>query len=124
VTDVESRTVQNVIIGIGVNIRTADFPEGVAAVSLNAEGITRNRLAAEIAGRVLDVCERPGDKTVLDEYRAHSLVLGRAITYTKNGVLYHAKATGIDDSGGLIICGENGETDVLRSGEISVRLSE
>lgn len=125
VTDFESGMAQNIIIGIGMNISTANFPADIAetAVSLNPDGITRNRLIAEIANKLLDIFRNLSDRSYLEEYRAHSLVLGKHITYFKGGTAYSAKAVAIDDEGGLVVIADNGVTKVLRSGEISVRLS-
>lgn len=125
VTDFESGMTQNVVIGIGMNISTAYFPDDIAktAVSLNLNSITRNRLIAGIADEVLNVSDNLSDKSYLREYRECSLVLGKHITYSKNGIIYHAIATAIDDTGGLVVMRDNGETEELRSGEISVRLN-
>ena len=56
-----------------------------------------------------------------DEYAARSVVIGREITFTRNGETKHGTALGIDKHGGLIVCSDN-ETLLLDSGEISVRL--
>jgi BirA family transcriptional regulator, biotin operon repressor / biotin---[acetyl-CoA-carboxylase] ligase len=124
VTGFESGITQSIIIGIGININTVNFPADIAgiAVSLNPDGITRNKLTAEIAKNILDISENLSDKSYLDEYRAHSLVLEKYITYYKNGDAYNAKAVAVDDAGGLVVMDDNGLTEVLRSGEISIRL--
>lgn len=124
VTDFESGMTQSIAIGIGINISTADFPADIAevAVSLTPEGITRNRLVAEITKELLNFTGNLNDKSYMEEYRKYSLVLGKNITYYKNGAVYSAKATAIDDAGGLVVINSNGETEVLRFGEISVQL--
>lgn len=124
VTDFESGMTQSIVIGIGMNISTTHFPADIAevAVSLNPNGITRNRLIAEIAKELLDISEDLSNKSYLEEYRTHSLVLGKHITYYKNGNTHSAKATAIDDAGGLVVINDNGESEVLRCGEISICL--
>jgi BirA family biotin operon repressor/biotin-[acetyl-CoA-carboxylase] ligase len=124
VTGFESGITQSIIIGIGININTVNFPDDIAgiAVSLNPDGITRNKLIAEIAKNILDISGNLNDKSYLDEYRAHSLVLGKYITFYKNGDANCAKAIAIDDAGGLVVMYDNGVTEVMRSGEISIRL--
>ena len=60
---------------------------------------------------------------MLDEYRKKSLVIGKSIDYFINGQKNTATAVGIDGYGGLKIVKDDGTQDVLRSGEISVRLN-
>lgn len=130
VTDLESGTIQSILIGIGLNVRTTRFPKEIAdiAVSLHSEGtgkcVNRNRLIAVIASHLLDMVAEMGDTSYMEEYRSHSLVLGRTITYTQNGQTYEAQAVDIDDTGGLVVSHPNGETVVLRSGDITVRLQD
>lgn len=125
VTDFETNSVQSIVIGIGINIRTANFPKEIdtIATSLNDSKLTRNRLIAEITNELLNIIENINDKGYLQEYREHSLVLGKEIIYYKNNKAHKAKATSIDKFGGLEVLNENGTTEVLRSGEISVRLN-
>ena len=65
----------------------------------------------------------PEDKAYLDSYRSHSLVIGQRITYYIRGEAFTAKALEIDDDGGLIIKKNDGSIDILKSGEISLRIS-
>jgi len=125
VMDFETGTAQSVLVGIGVNVRTMDFPEDLSgiAASLEPSGVTRNQLAAEIASRLLDLAGDLSDKSYLDEYRAHSMVLGKRITYYDGDKACSATAIGIDGSGGLVIQNEDGSSKVLSSGEISIRLA-
>jgi hypothetical protein len=54
----------------------------------------------------------------LDYYRQNSIVLGKEITYVKDGATYSGKVTKIDENGHLRL-EDGGE---LFGGEISVRL--
>lgn len=120
VTNFEEGTVDSVIIGIGINIKTVDFPEDVeVAGSLNAK-ISRSILIAEIVNELLDIAQ--GDyKAFIDYYRSHSMVIGERIKFIQNGRVTPATAVAIDETGGLEVELENGEHTVLRSGEISIR---
>ena len=124
ITDFETGTVQNVIIGIGINMKGTDFPEELRniAASLESAGVTRNQIVAEIANRLWHLSKNLSDRSYLDEYRKHSMVLGRKIRYRRNEAVFRATAVGIDDSGGLIVQNEDGSRLVLHSGEISIRL--
>lgn len=125
VTDFESGTVHSVIVGIGVNIRTVDFPQPIRdfAASLEPVDVTRNRIAAEIANQLLLLTQSLSDKSYLDDYRAHSMVIGKKINCYQGNSVFPATAIGIDDDGGLIIQHEDGSKQVLHSGEISIRLA-
>ncbi|MBQ8859241.1 MAG: biotin--[Clostridia bacterium] len=124
ISDLEAGVTRHVIIGVGVNVRTTDFPPelGDIAASLSPVGVNRNRMIAAITDRLLDVINRPQDTGYLVLYRKHSMVIGREIVYTENGVTHHARALDIDDFGGLVIERAGGVRGTLRSGEISVRL--
>lgn len=127
VNDYSTSTLKTVIIGIGVNISTEDFPEELKAVAgslslaapegLKDIGSFKQRLAESIARHVLclDSCGFP------EYYREHSIVLGRDIRYIEDGVSHEAHAVDIDDLGGLVI-EEHGQRRTLTSGEISIKM--
>lgn len=116
----EDGTVDSVIIGIGVNINTADFPDTVEGAGCLDVNISRSRLIAGIADELLDIAG--GDyKSFIDYYRSHSLVIGEKIKFIQNGRVTPALAVAIDETGGLKVALENGEHITLRSGEISIR---
>ena len=124
-SDFEAGTTHSVIVGIGLNVSQGDVPDELADIvgSLSCDGVTRNELAAEIAGRVLALSEDMTDKSYMARYRARSNVIGRRITFTRGDDVIPAEAVSIDDEGGLVVRRENGETEILRSGEITVRFS-
>lgn len=120
VTDFETQTVTSVIIGVGMNIKTVQFPDDVEnAASLNAD-IRRAELIAAIANELCHAAQSPA-KDYMDYYRAHSMIIGERINFIKNGVVTPAKAEYIDENGGLAVRLENGEITTLTSGEISIR---
>lgn len=119
--DVESGTVDSVVVGIGVNITEENFPKDIqskaGALGIN---ISRNRLAAEIIAQLYR-CLSLERAANLNDYKAHSLVLGKQVQFTKNGAAMTGKAVDIDDKGQLIVITDNGK-EILNSGEISVRI--
>lgn len=126
VTDFETATVQSLIIGIGVNVHETAFPPELAEIggSLQAQGLSRSALAAEIVNQLLPLAANLQDHSYLEDYRRYSLVLGREINYFIQGVAYPAVALAIDDEGGLLIRRKDGQELTLSSGEISVRLAK
>lgn len=120
VSDFELGVVTSVVIGIGVNIKTSDFPESVEhAGALNAD-VKRAQLIGAIADELLAITL--GDYSeFIEYYRNHSMLIGRKINYIENGRVTAATAIAIDEHGGLVIEDENGVQRTLNSGEISIR---
>lgn len=120
VSDFELGLVTSVIVGIGINIKTNDFPDDVErAGSLNAD-IKRADLIGAVADELLDIIG--GDYSeFIEYYRSHSMIIGKRINYIENGVVTPAKAVSIDETGGLVVKTENGTEKTLKSGEISIR---
>lgn len=116
----EENIVDSVIIGIGINISTQDFPEEVSIAGCLNTDVNRNKLVAQIANELSRIAG--GDyKYFIDYYRSHSMVIGEKIIFIKNGIAHPATAVAIDETGGLEVELENGEHTILRSGEISIR---
>ncbi len=118
-----------VILGVGVNLATEDFPvelRGVAG-SLGAKADTdmRRRLTEALAVGLFDIygCLKNGDFSYMEEYRAYSLVLGKEVRFTQNGEWYEGVAQGITDMGALTVKLLDGQVHMLNSGEISLRLN-
>ena len=115
------------ILGVGVNLCTDHFPDELCSIagSLLADGSgLRNRLTAELIVELSESLLRASDGAWLDEYRAHSNILGRPIRYTEQGREAFGIAEAIDEMGHLIVRQADGSLAVLASGEISVRISE
>ncbi len=124
VTDFESGTVQAIVIGIGLNISTSnsDFPDELSKIagSLNPENISRNIIVAQLINEVLAVYLDGDDNLLMDEYRQRCFLIGREITYFRNGVSCLGKVVDVNDQGNLIIEKENGVIEILNSGEVTL----
>ncbi|MCC8073420.1 MAG: biotin--[acetyl-CoA-carboxylase] ligase [Clostridiales bacterium] len=120
ITNFELNIVESVIIGIGININTVNFPKELdTAGSLNAR-ISRSELIATVTKELVDIASG-SYKEFIDYYRSHSMIIGSNIQFFKNGKMTNATAVGIDKTGGLEVRLENGKQTTLRSGEISIR---
>ena len=118
---------RTIIIGVGVNLYASELPSeisGIAGALLDAPsiGVTREALAAAIVKEILDIRQELTDGAFMEEYRRHSAVLGREISYIQNGVAHTGRAVDINERGHLIVRCDNGEKIALSSGEISVRI--
>ena len=126
VSDFETGLAQSIVIGIGINISTEEFPDEInsTATSLNFSGLSRNNLIAAVCDELVEICSDLSDKSYIESYREHSLIIGKEIDFYRNNVRHSATAVDIDSDGGLIVRFESGETEVLSSGEVTVRLSK
>lgn len=112
-----------VCVGIGVNLTTEVFPEDIRDIAGSIGTADRNRLCAEITDRLIFQYAHLSQRLFLTDYTDRSMVHGREVLYTDKDGEHRATATGIDRDGGLIV-NENGTLSTLRSGEISVKLSD
>lgn len=113
------------VVGVGVNVlgSASDFPPELAqrVTTLSACGgrVSVEETAAAVI-RELDALAvafpAAGDE-YLDEYRRHCVVPGRRVSVDGRAAL----ALGIDDGFGLTVRYDDGGTQTLRSGEVSVR---
>ncbi|GCF94595.1 bifunctional ligase/repressor BirA [Enterococcus florum] len=124
-TDVETSTLKHVVIGMGINfsIPQEAFPEEIRkkATSLypdTSPAITRNQLIIEIWNRFFQLLEA---KTTdfLVAYRQKSNVLGKQVTFERQGKSFSGKAVAINELGELVVAIGSKEM-ILSSGEISL----
>ena len=122
ITDFESGKIDMIIVGIGINCRTLDFPEELSAIagSLNAP-IDRSRLAASIRDHLLELAADLEGAPFMQEYRDLSLVIGKEIRYEQDHLPCSAWVKDINENGNLIIETPAHETEILSSGEISIK---
>ena len=118
--------VQALIIGIGINVTTSDFPEELKekAGSLGKE-LDRTGLVIAVLQKLLPELAHLEDLSYLDLYRSASVVLGKKIVYENNaGEPVTAIAAAIDDDGALVVEKADGIRETLHSGEVSIRTPE
>ncbi len=115
-----------VLIGVGVNLATEDFPDDLESIagSLGARADRRREAVLALCEALCDIHERlrEGDFSHMEEYRRRSTVLGREVTFVRNGVSAVGVAEEIKDSGALAVRLRDGSLALLGSGEISLRV--
>ncbi len=124
-----------VILGIGINIyRSSDIPEDILDVygSLYDKSCTMSKdmqrveaveTAAAVIKELSHLLYETDRKTLFDEYRDRSVVIGKEVEYLSGSLIKHAKVEGIDDNGAIILS-MDGNTGTYRDGEIRIRLSD
>ena len=127
--DMESGGLEYAVLGIGVNIKKPGrgYPaeiSGVAgAVYENGEPEpeTRSRMIAEILKRFWDYYRNLPGKAFLTEYKARSFIIGQDVDVIFGETSRRAQALDIDDGCRLVVQFEDGSTEALSSGEVSIR---
>ena len=115
--------IDNMIVGIGINVKEFDFPPSLKNIATSIENntnikISRNELISEIIN-FFDLYFID-NKNYLDLYKENSYVLGKDITVIQNDRQFFAKAIDIEDNGTLIVQ-EQEKIIKLISSDISIR---
>lgn len=123
VSDFESGRVESIIIGIGINCATTDFPEELTQIagSLGDSNLSRNRLAAIIATGLLKTFDRINDPEIINEYKSRSIMIGKTITYLHQGSEHTAVVLDINNKGNLVVKNADGLVNIISSGEVSIK---
>lgn len=103
------------VLGLGLNLYWPAAPDGMAGLwsTPPAEGF-REVLARHFASEFLNRCGNDASSWGLEEYRIRCRTIGREILWNPHGT---GTAVDIAADGGLIVDAD-GETRVLRSGEV------
>ncbi|WJW75122.1 bifunctional biotin--[acetyl-CoA-carboxylase] ligase/biotin operon repressor BirA [Thiohalobacter sp. IOR34] len=119
------------VIGVGLNVRMP--PDAASAIDqpwvdlhrLSHRPLSRNQVAGQILNDLIEVLvryEQEGLAVFLDEWRDHDLVAGRAVQLHLPDAVLAGRASGIDDSGALLVQ-VDGQPRRFASGEVSLRMT-
>lgn len=122
--------VNYVIIGMGINVNTTDFPEELQKIgtSLNIES-GKNYKRKDIVAQILIFFETYYDKYkqekslegILEAYKKLCITLKNDVQVINRDDAYWARPLDIDKAGSLIVEREDGSKETITSGEVSVR---
>lgn len=120
ISDFESGMIEAIIIGIGINVSTDNFPLEIASIatSLGLQEANRNQFIAEILNQLFAIIDEDF-KLVLNEYRMASCVFHKQITFNQKGEQFTGLVREINDLGNLVVS-SNGAEMVLTAGEVSI----
>ena len=121
--NLNTNIIDNMIVGIGINVKNFEFPPSLKNIATSIENntnikISRNELISEIIN-FFDLYFID-NKNYLDLYKENSYVLGKDITVIQNDRQFFAKAIDIEDNGTLIVQ-EQEKIIKLISSDISIR---
>lgn len=117
----ENGKIGYLVVGMGINVYKNAISDEISDIATSIESEIgsapdRNNLVAKI---ISEFFHESND--YLDEYRARSLVIGKAVTVIKATESYEATVLGINDDFSLQIQ-RDGKEERLFTGEISIRI--
>jgi len=115
-----------VILGIGVNVTTKAFSDDIKDIATalcehTSKQINRNELIAAILNELEIIYDNILSVDFIEEYKKRSCVIGKEVFLIRGDEKCKAFVLDIDTDGALIIKNENGETEHINTGEISIR---
>lgn len=131
-TSLESGLLDYAVVGVGLNyIRPKEgFPPELMDIAGSLYGpdgpppVTRGRMAAALIDSLMDALSHPEGGNILAEYRARSLVAGKRVLVLRGDIRRPALAEAVLEDGSLRVRYEDGKTEALCSGEVSILPSD
>ncbi|MBE6991498.1 MAG: biotin--[acetyl-CoA-carboxylase] ligase [Ruminococcaceae bacterium] len=117
-----------VVLGIGVNVYmpsegfTEDIADIAGALTETIRPDLRSRIAAAILDEFWEIYSKK--ENIAMEYNKRCIVPGNRVNVIKNGVAKPALALSLDEVCRLVVRYDNGETETLESGEISIKIDK
>ncbi len=117
------------LVGIGVNLDTVDFPEEIAwkAGSLSYHEMrpeAKEWIREAIERELIDEMIRLDENDYIDMYREYSCVLHERVVFGTEEEKETGTAISIDDKGALLVRKDDGTEVRLSTGEITLSLEE
>lgn len=118
------------IIGIGINClhQEKDFPDDIRGIATSIAQATNQvispaLLAAHLMQTLQPICGAllTGKSAIMEQYRKDCMTLNRQVVLLRGDEKKYGTALSIDDDGGLTVKFDDGTTETVQAGEISVR---
>ena len=128
--DPVTQLVDYAVVGIGINCRQQpeDFDESIRHMACSVEMVTgkpmlRSTLAAEMIRSLYEMSGRllTEKDAILEDYRRDCITLGREISVVRGISIRHGVAKSVDEDGALVVDFDDGTTEAVSSGEVSIR---
>ena len=125
-----SGMVEWAVIGIGINClhKTENFPPLLQKIATSLLQETGNSFSpAHLAGHLMQALYLVnqnligGKATLMDIYRKDCMTVGNDVVLLRGDEKRYGTALDIDGNGGLVVQFDDGSTETVQSGEISVR---
>ena len=126
--EAETRTVDYVVAGIGINCNQTAFAPEIADVAASicmetGRPVDRSLLANAMLRQMLALARelQSGRAAWLAEFAAHCITIGQPVQIIRGDTVREVFAEGIDDEAALLVRYPDGTREAVNSGEVSVR---
>lgn len=122
----DGETLSYAVVGIGINLLKQQFTDEVRRIATTLQDecgkkVDINELAAAIITDFFGNLHLAGTKEIAEEYKSRSFLIGERVTVIKPNDSYEALVTDITDKCELCLTLNDGKTELLSTGEVSVR---
>ena len=126
--DESAEALEFAVVGIGINLLKQEFDPEVKCIATTLEDecgkkVDVNTLAAMIVNDFFENLPLllSDSKEIAAEYKSRSFLIGERVTVIKPTESYNATVTDITDKCELVLKLDDGEVEILSTGEVSVR---
>lgn len=126
----EEGRISFIVPGIGINVNNEHFPEELCEKAISLAMLTGSTVSrAALAGAVCrsfekyyaDFLEKGDLSGIKDDYNDHLVNRDRQVVISDGAGSFHCISKGINETGALLVQKEDGTTELISSGEVSVR---
>ena len=117
-----------VIVGIGVNLTSRNFPDEIAETATSVEAETRRRISADDLAEVLTkyltffynmLCEKTGPAEIIEHWRRRSTYFaGKNVRVTLAGETFEGTTDGLEENGALRVKTITRELKIVQAGDV------
>lgn len=118
----QEKTLDYIILGIGINLYTRNFPDDIkdkAGSLFEKEVDTKEALINSIVTEFFTLYEKLPQKDYMSLYREKSMLMGKEVSFIKDGTKYVGTVEDINDNAEIIIKTKE-NTVTLFAGEVSL----
>jgi BirA family biotin operon repressor/biotin-[acetyl-CoA-carboxylase] ligase len=125
----QSENVQYAVLGLGVNLFNpmGNFPEDIKGKagsvfgSLLPSAEITVKFIKEFIKRFFDIYAILPDTLYMENYKSRSMLIGKNVSFVKNGEKINGFVLGIDNDAGLLLATDKGSI-TLKAGEVSINM--
>ena len=118
------------VVGIGINCCQTldDFPPDIRQIATSmalasGKGVDRSKLTAALIVALSHISDKllTGRREIMDTYRKDCITTGQRISVVRGDSVRHGLALSVDDLGALLVAFDEGTTEAVNAGEVSIR---
>ncbi|MBE5819079.1 MAG: biotin--[acetyl-CoA-carboxylase] ligase [Clostridiales bacterium] len=126
--NMENSSMEYAVLGVGVNLSSpkAGFPDDISNIAgdIGLDVSKRDLFTARIINEFKGLYSGLGEKLFFDDYKAKQMLMGKAVNVIKATSTRSAVVKGLDDECRLVVEYQDGTSEALYTGEVSVRESK